>query len=381
MTLATLAAVIAVGLAGPLLATPRHLRVPVVVGELSLGILLGRTGTHWLDPSDPVLSFLANAGFALVMLVAGSHIPVRDSRLRSALGRGSARAAVVAALAIPVGFGVAVAGDTGHGPLYAVLLASSSAALVMPIVDEFQLAGPGILATIVQVSVADAACIVALPLVEQPARAGRVALGGLAVIAAGFAVSAVFRVLRARGLVDRMHELSKARNFGLELRVNLVILFGLAGLAEATGVSVMLAGFVAGLSLASQGEPRRLARQLFALSDGFLGPVFFVWLGASLNLRDLAGRPRMLLLAVLLTAGTLVVHGAVAWRRSAAEVVLSSAQLGIPIAAVTIGTRSHQLTSGESGAILAAALATVALTAWAAARLGAAGRDRPGDDR
>src|SRR4029450_4646726 len=49
--------------------------------------------------------------------------------------------------------------------------------------------------------------------------------------------------------------------------------------------------FSFGLAVAAVGEPRRLAHQLFALSEGFLGPLFFVWLGASLDLRERGRHP------------------------------------------------------------------------------------------
>ena len=47
-------------------------------------------------------------------------------------------------------------------------------------------------------------------------------------------------------------------------------------------VVFMLAGFALGLSISGVGEPRRLARQLFGITEGFFGPLFFVWLGAGL---------------------------------------------------------------------------------------------------
>lgn len=92
MTFETLALCAAVGLLGPLLALPRGLRIPVVVGELVAGIALGHTGFGIVDPSEQTLSFLAQVGFALVMFVAGSQIPIRDPRLRIGLGVGTARA-------------------------------------------------------------------------------------------------------------------------------------------------------------------------------------------------------------------------------------------------------------------------------------------------
>ncbi|MGW4529181.1 cation:proton antiporter [Amycolatopsis sp. NPDC004378] len=369
MDLSTLALVVAAGLAGPLLAAPRRTRLPVVVGELLAGVAIGRTGAGWVHADEPILSFLAAAGFALVMLEAGSHVPLRDAALRVALRRGALLAAVVGVLAVPAGLGVAALTGTGHGLLYAVLLASSSAALIMPVLHEAGLDGPAVTATIVQVAIADTVCIVALPLAEDPGRAGRAALGALVVIAAGALWFAALRWLHARGLVTRAHEISKSRHFGLELRIALIVVFGLAGLAQLVGVSVMLAGFAAGLALAAVGEPRRLARQLFAVTDGFLGPVFFVWLGASLDLRALGTQPRLIVLAGLLAAGTVLVHAATRLLgQPLALAVLAGAQLGVPVAAVTIGTREGLMSAGEGGAILAAAVISVAVTAVAAAR-------------
>ncbi|TVT20442.1 hypothetical protein FNH05_34490 [Amycolatopsis rhizosphaerae] len=95
--------------------------------------------------------------------------------------------------------------------------------------------------------------------------------------------------------------------------------------------------------------------------------MFFVWLGASLDLRPLVVEPKLLGLAGLLAAGAVLVHAAaVLARQPLALAVLASAQLGVPIAAVTIGTREHLLTPGESGAVLAAALISVMVTGLAA---------------
>lgn len=378
MSLASLALVLAVGLAGPALAASRRRGVPVAVGEIVAGVLVGRTGLGWVDPAEPVLVFLAQAGFALIMLVAGSHVPVRASHLRPALRRGVGLAAYTGVLAVPAGLGLAAAFGTAHGWLYAVLLASSSAALVLPVVQEAGLSSPSVLVMITHVAVADTAAIVLLPLAEQPSRAGRALLGVLAVAGAAVAVFLIVRELRVRGWQRRLHRLSRRRNLGLELREQLIIVFGLAGLAEAVGVSVMLAGFAAGLILAAQGEPRRLARQLFGLADGFLGPVFFVWLGASLQLKDLVDHPRLFGLAGALALATVAVHAAARLLGQPLPLaVLAGAQLGVPVAAVTIGARTGSLRPGEGAAILTAALLGLAVTAGAAAvaERGARGSD------
>lgn len=49
MTLFAMAVVLLAGLAGPLLATPERARIPIVVGEILLGVAAYRTGFGWVD--------------------------------------------------------------------------------------------------------------------------------------------------------------------------------------------------------------------------------------------------------------------------------------------------------------------------------------------
>lgn len=94
----------------------------------------------------------------------------------------------------------------------------------------------------------------------------------------------------------------------------------------------MLAGFALGLVVSGIGEPRRLARQLFGITEGFFGPLFFVW-------------------------------------------------LGVPVAAATLGTEQQLLAPGESSALMLGALVTIASTSIAglvAARRQSASRSSSG---
>ena len=372
MTFQTLALISVVALLGPLLALPARWRMPVVVGQLLAGVLVGQTGFNLVDPTDPTLMLLANVGFALIMFVAGTHVPVRDSAIRSALGHGAGRAAGVAVVAVALGIGIAMLFGTGHAPLYIVLLASSSAALVLPIIDSVRLGGPQVLAMTAQVALADIAAIIALPLAIDPPNAGRAALGAALVITAAVLLYLVLNHLEKTGARMRLHRISESRKFALELRIQLAILFALAALAVYTHVSIMLAGFAFGIAVAAVGEPRRLARQLFALADGFLGPLFFVWLGASLNLRDLLEHPEMILLGLALGVGAILSHAGTRLTRLPLPLgLLSAAQLGVPVAAATIGTESNLLVPGEAAALILGALITIAVSAAGGSRAAA----------
>ena len=96
MSFTTLALIAAVAVLGPVLALRRSWHLPVVLGELAGGIALGPTGLGLLQAHNETFTFLADIGFALVMFVAGSHVPVGD-RLRAALRTGVFRAVGVAA--------------------------------------------------------------------------------------------------------------------------------------------------------------------------------------------------------------------------------------------------------------------------------------------
>jgi Kef-type K+ transport system membrane component KefB len=130
----------------------------------------------------------------------------------------------------------------------------------------------------------------------------------------------------------------------------------------------MLAGFALGLVLSAIGEPRRLARQLFGITEGFLGPLFFVWLGASLQVRELGEHPALILLGLGLGVGALLAHGVGRlFGQPITLAVLSAAQLGVPVAAATLGTEQHLLAPGEPSALMLGAVVTVATTAIAGA--------------
>ncbi len=357
----TLALLAAVGFAGPLLASVPRLRVPVVIGELAAGIVLGRTGFGVLDVTDPTFKLLANIGFALVMFVVGTHVPLRGSELRSAVPRALTRAALAGVLAVALGLGLAAAFGTGHAALYAVLMASSSAALALPIIDSLGMHGRSVLSVTAQIAIADSACIVLLPLVIDVRHAPTAALGALAVAASALVFFVLLRAVDHRGWRRRMHVYSEKRRFALELRTNLLILFGLAALATATRVSIMLAGFAVGLVISEVGEPRRLARQLFGMTEGFFSPLFFVWLGASLHVRELGSHPKFIVLGIGLGLGAVLAHCAGRLLgKPLTLAVLSAAQLGVPVAAATIGTEEHLLGPGEPAALMLGALLTIA---------------------
>jgi Kef-type K+ transport system membrane component KefB len=360
-----LTVVVLAGLAGPLVSSSDRILVPVVVGELVAGILVGRTGFEWVQPDDPTTAFLASIGFAMLMFSAGMAVPVRQPALARELGHGAVRAAIAAAFAVAGGFAAARIVGVPHAAIYALVLASGSAAVLVPSLEEAKLLElPAALGAAAQVAVADVASIVALPLVVQPHRAVRALLGALAVAACAAALLVVARTLKPHAPVRRLRRLSKRRDWALDLRLALLVLFALCWLATRIGTSILVAGFAVGLVVAATGGPKRLSRQVTGIGQGFFIPLFFVVLGARIDVRALGSDPALIGLAALLVAfdvAARLVTGLLT-RQAVPPALAATVQLGVPAAVVQLGLTLNVLTPGQGAAIMAAALASIAIS-------------------
>ena len=369
-SLGSLALVLACGLAGPLLAGASRNLVPLVIGEILAGVVIGVSGFGIVDPTEPPLALLETIGFATLMFAVGTRIPLHDRRLRGALGGGAIAAAVGAAAAVPAGLAAAAVGDVSHPALLAVVVASSSAAVALPILDEHGLVAGKTLKLIAQITIADIVAVLAVPFAVQPDQAGKVALGSLAVAGAALVFFAGMRLLLGIDWYRWLRLQSKERGWALDLRVALAALVGLAWLAQDLGTSVLIAGFGTGLIVAAIGGPERLSLEVRGIGEGFLVPLFFVLLGTKLNVRDLFSDPSNLALAASIAVLNVGVHqvAAVVTRQRPAAGLVAAAELGVPAAVVALGLSEQIITSGQGAAIVAAALLSVGACA-AGARL------------
>jgi Kef-type K+ transport system membrane component KefB len=376
MSFGALALIVAAGLIGPLLAAPHRFGPPVVVGEIAAGVLIGTSGFDWIDPDDPLLVGLAAIGFAMLMFVVGTHVPVRDQQLRPALAVGAAVAATVGVASAFAGVVLSRFVGLDRPAILAVILATSSGAVALPVLQGLGRSDRLALVASAWIAIADVATVLALPLVLATGSVTRVMTGGALVVLAGAALFLLARMARGRRVVERLRLQSRERGWGLDLRVSLLALFGCAWLANRFGTSILIAGFAVGIVVALLGEPRRVAQQLVGIGEGFAIPLFFVHLGAQIDLGALFDSPRAMVLAGALAGTTIIIHVAssIVWRLPVATGLLASAQLGVPAAVVAIGLATQQLTAAQGAAVMAASLVTLGACAVGAALLG---DDRP----
>jgi Kef-type K+ transport system membrane component KefB len=371
MTFGTLALIVAVGLLGPLLTlTPARYAPPIVVGEIAAGVAIGRTGTRTLDSTQPTLAFLAAIGFALLMFIVGTHIPIRDPRLRMAGKRGLVAALVTVAIAALISPLMSAATGLHDTALLTVLVAATSAAIVLPIVQS-QPQTDSLLVTLTWVTLLDVATVIAVPLVLATDGVARSVAGISLVIAGAVGVALVAEQARGTRWIATLRRRSRHEGWALDLRVSLLVLFTLAWVAERFETSILIAGFAAGVMITTLGEPRRVADQLIGIGEGFFIPLFFVTLGARLDMRALVQSASNVRLFVLLTVAAVAVPVVAARivRLRTPYGMLAAAKMGVPAAVTTIGLSTGALHPGQGAAIVGSAAVSVLVAAAGANRV------------
>lgn len=361
----TLAIVVAAGLLGPLLGAGRRPLLPVVVGELVAGVVLGRTGFGIISvASSPAFPVFYGLGFAMLMLVAGTHINLQSPAFRKGAPRGATAFLAVVAASVPLGYAISRLLGVGSFAMLAVLLAGSSAALAFPIIEERGLQGPAISTLVAWIAVADSITVVLLSLtLSGPRQVVPAIIGDAAIIVAAVAIyAAARRVVFTAGALSTWNT-SRERGWALQFRLSLLLLLVLGTIADRTGASTLVAGFVAGMVLARLHQPDRLEIQFIGIANGFFVPIFFLLLGARIDLRSLAADPSAIGVALAMAVGAVAVHllGALfaGKQQRVASGLAASAQLGLPAAAASLGLANHLLTPALAAALVAAGCLTL----------------------
>src|ERR671929_2046126 len=183
VSFASVAVVAAVALVAPLAIGLTRLRLPAIVLEILLGILVGPQVLDWANVDEPV-QVMSLIGLAFLLLLAGLEIDF--DRLRGRLLRLTSLGFVVSfALALVVGYAMR-AGDLVRSPLLvAIILSATGLGVILPILkDAGETSTPFGQVVIAGASIAEVVPIVLLSLFFS----GKGGIGAGAVLLATFAV-------------------------------------------------------------------------------------------------------------------------------------------------------------------------------------------------
>ena len=368
-----------------------RLPVPGAVLEVIAGVVVGPSVLGWARIDAPV-QVLSTLGLGMLLFLAGLEIDVE--RLRSPLARLAGIAfALSAALGLLCGFLFWLAGEATRPILLGIILMSTSAGLLLPLLKDAGEAGTEFGQLIMTASaLAEIVPILLLSLLfSAAAKTPGDQLVSLAIflvllVLIGLAVARVRRLRRLDQLLDHLEK----RSGQLRVRAALTLALACGVLAYRFGFASILGAFAAGLLVriieVSGREPNPdFLSKLDGIGFGFLIPVFFISTGVAFQLKGLLTHPAALVEVPLFLVALLVVRGApallyarsVGRRRAAAGGLLQATTLTFVIVATEIGLETGKITPTTAAALVAAGLLSAALFPAGAARLLAPRSRRP----
>jgi Kef-type K+ transport system membrane component KefB len=358
-------------------------RVPAVVIEIVLGILVGPAVLGWVHVDAPV-RVMSLLGLAFLLLLAG--LEVQFEMLRGRLLRITAIGFLFSfALALAAGLLLDAAGVTGSPLLIAIMLSATSLGVVIPVLKDSGEAdtrfGQLVLAA---ASIADIATIVLLSLFfsEKSSSVGAklVLLVGFALLVAaiGFAVARAQRSMRISAALVRLQDTTAQ----IRVRGAFVLLAAFVVLADKFGLEAILGAFIAGAVLKLVDADQAMThpqfhRKLEAAGFGIFVPFFFVTSGVRFDLHALlssgsaVARVPIFLIALLAARGlpAVLYRRDAGGRKSTAAGLLQATSLGFFVVAGQIGMELGLISEATGAALIAAGLLSVLLFPAAALAL------------
>ncbi|MGA7147615.1 MAG: cation:proton antiporter [Microbacterium sp.] len=361
------------GVLAPLLARglSRWVRVPIVVFELLLGILVGPYVLGWATP-DAFIDILSEYGLAMLFFVAGSEIEFAAFR-----GRTGRRASFGWLISLAVGVAAAWVLFPGEeAVVIGVALSSTALGTILPILrDAGELKTPFGRALGAIGAVGEFGPLIAISIFLGSRNPGASTLVLVAFgLLAGLAIWLAFRI--PQGAMHRFVNASLHTSGQFAIRVVFVILAGLIALSIVLDLDILLGAFTAGIVWrlimrdADEADREAVESKVEAVAFGFLVPVFFIYTGVTFDLQALLEQPALFLLLPVVLVVMLVVRGIpsmlAAPEGSTSKDRLSIALLGatglpIIVAVTAIGVEDGVMSSAAAALLVGAGMLSVLL--------------------
>ncbi len=311
----------------------QRLRLPVVLGYVLAGVLVGPNLALAFVADAEVVRTLSELGVILLMFALGLDLSLR--KLIAIAPTAGLTALVEVNLMLLLGYaaGRAMGWSVVECLFAGGVVAISSTTIVAKAFDEQGVRGPRrdlVIGILLAEDVAAVALLATLTAVatgagtgagEVAVTVGKLVVFLLALVAAGIAV--VPRLVRAVVRLDRPET---------TLVVSIGLCFAAALLARAAGYSTALGAFVAGVLVAESGQAHKIEPLVLPVRDVFAA-VFFVSVGMELDPRLVAGQlPAVAVLTIVVLVGKIL--GVAAGAFITGNGVVTSVTAGLTLAQI-----------------------------------------------
>jgi monovalent cation:H+ antiporter-2, CPA2 family len=354
--------------------------IPVVVAEIIMGLIIGKSGFNIVH-EDAWLGTLSTLGFLFLMFLSGLEIDFSafsSGKKNKTLANGKkepntfAVASIIFAGIFIASLGLSylfvLAGFIENVFLMTLIISTISLGVVVPTLKDAHLMKTNIGQIILLVAViADLATMILLAVFVSLYDGGEGNTWLLLVLfAAGVALYFVGKVFKNRTFINALS--TGTTQIGTRAVFALIIL--LVAISETVGAENILGAFLAGVLVSLLAPDQEMVHKLDSFGYGFLIPIFFVMVGVDLDIWALFSDKKLLMLIPLLLLALFLsklipVYLLKKWYDSktvlAAGFLLTST-LSLVIAAATIGERMEMITPQMSGTLILVAVISSVLT-------------------
>jgi Kef-type K+ transport system membrane component KefB len=257
----------------------KKIRLPIVVGEILAGIIIGRSGFGWVSSDDQILNFIADFGFVFLMFLSGMEIDFSNLGLFSGnavkktpkrWGPFSIAVAIFVLtlhLAGLISLGLVHLGLARNWWLMGLILSTTSLGVVVPVLKERGIIGNQFGQTVLFAAlIADFVTMFLITILVAVLSQGLT----LNILLVGLLFVAFFGALRFGRFFNRLpgvrrtiEELSHA-TAQIKIRTAFALMLAFVVLSEFLGTEVILGAFLAGacVALLMTPEDKQISTQL-----------------------------------------------------------------------------------------------------------------------
>lgn len=354
--------------------------IPVVIGEIIVGLIIGKSGFDLIE-KDMWLQTLSTLGFIFLMFLSGVEIDFsafsggkKDATLPN--GKKEPNRLKVAIvifigiliLSVLLSYLFVFAGLVDDVFLLTLIISTISLGVVVPTLKDAHIMKTAIGQIILLIAViADLVTMILLTVYVSLTGGGE---GNMWLILILFAAGVILYFIAKRFKQKSFFEKLSRGTTQIGTRAVFTLILVLVALSESVGAENILGAFLAGTLVSLLAPNPEMVRQLDSFGYGFLIPIFFVMVGVDLDLWSLFSDKKLLILIPLLIIAFLLskfipVFLLKKWydtKTVVSSAFLLTSTLSLVIAAAKIAERIGAITQEMSGMFILVAVITCIIT-------------------
>ncbi|HQN76538.1 MAG TPA: cation:proton antiporter, partial [Methanomassiliicoccales archaeon] len=261
------------------------LRLPVVIGYLAAGIILGPNLFEPSFVSDlDTIDALANAGIVLLMFTLGLEFNLRRLKKVGLFAALAGSVEIVLMITLGYGLGIALGWPTIQSIFLGAVMSISSTAVIIKVLSDADMMKKEFAEAIVGILIIEDIAAVIILTMSSPLAAGDGVTVASIVLQIAY-IGVFMLILLIMGLavlprlMDRMYPTASPETL---LIVSLGLCFGMAMVAQLFGLSVAIGAFLVGIIISQSMVQEKVVERITPIKEMFMA-LFFISIGLMID--------------------------------------------------------------------------------------------------